>query len=187
MGGERAKREREREKSRGLKGSHATATPTMLDLTTCVQSIFRQGRNFHVEATADGWHGTRGEEHVNIVKVKTLNLETVKRVGAEVPTVFLCEKVTPSAKKFEKQQPLLEILTHTAVYKAFLAQQHRLAPAAHILSVDEKKHLHTRRLAKLHKDDPMGVYLGARVDDVIRIERTSLEGRCVLQHRVVIE
>jgi len=159
----------------------------MLDLTTCVQSIFRQGRNFHVEATADGWHGTRGEEHVNIVKVKTLNLETVKRVGAEVPTVFLCEKVTPSAKKFEKQQPLLEILTHTAVYKAFLAQQHRLAPAAHILSVNETKTLQTRRMAKLHKDDPMGVYLGARVDDVIRIERTSLEGRCVLQHRIVVE
>ena len=161
----------------------------MLNLSTYVESIFCQGRNFHtIEATEDGWRATRDDdERLAIVKVKTLNLEAVKRVDATVPIVFLCEKVTPSAKKFEKQQPLLEILTYTAVCRAFFAQQHVLAPTARILSVDEKKHLQTPWLAKLLYEDPMRVYLGAQLGDVIHIKRMSLEGRCIIQHRLVVE
>ena len=87
----------------------------------------------------------------------------------------------------DRHQPLLEILTYTAVCRACLAQQHVLAPAARILSADEKKDLQAPQVAKLLYDDPMRVYLGARLGDVLRIERMSLEGRRLVQHRVVIE
>lgn len=134
--------------------------------------------------------GTKpGGVELHVVFVPALNLETVKSVKSATPlhsTLFVCEKATPSAKKHDA--PNITILTHTSLKQAIWAKNHRLAPVATVLHAEDvqEKGLHLPSLARLHRHDPMTVYLGAALNDVVEIRRPLYEGRSIVQYRVVV-
>jgi DNA-directed RNA polymerase subunit H (RpoH/RPB5) len=117
------------------------------------------------------------EKMVSCDQVKA-SIHEWKSVGTDYLILIVSAKLSPDAKK-EAALPRVSIMTHD--FLTFPVARHCMVPKHTKLSEEHKaEFLHARKLESkqlpiLRLSDPVAVYYGYEVDDVIRIQRPGWE------------